>query len=83
MQASKDSEHTSMLEQLCNTDIARPVTLQLVDKIQCMVLTSDDVRTMPNWGFAPLAVCGNAARQFVNRDQTMQFATHYGLKVIQ
>jgi hypothetical protein len=72
-----------MLEQLRITDIARPVTRQLVDNIQCMVLTSNDVRTMPNWCFAPLAVCGNAARQIVNHDQAIQFATHYGLKVIQ
>ena len=83
MQASKDSEHTAMLEQLHNTDIARPVTQQLVDEIQRMVLTSDHVCTMPNWRFAPLAVCGNGARQIVNHDQAIQFATHYGLKVIQ
>jgi hypothetical protein len=68
MQASKDSEHTAVLEQLRNTDIARPVTEQLMDKIQPMVLTSDDVCTNPNWHFAPLAVCGNVARQIANSD---------------
>ncbi len=61
MQASKDSEHTAMLEKLRNTDIAWPVTEKLVDRIQRMVLTSDDVCTMLNWHFAPLAVCGNTA----------------------
>jgi hypothetical protein len=28
-------------------------------------------------------VCGNGARQIFNHDQAIQFATHYGLKVIQ
>jgi hypothetical protein len=83
MQVSKDNEHTAILEQLRNIDIARPVTEQLVDEIQHMVLTSDDVHTMPNWCFAPLAVCGNGARQIVNHDQAIQFATQYGLKDIQ
>ncbi len=31
MQASSDTQHTTMLEQLQNTDIARPVALQLAD----------------------------------------------------
>jgi hypothetical protein len=71
MQASSDTQHTTMLEQLRNTDITRPVTLQLVDRLQHMILTTNDVRTTPNWRFAPLAVCGNAARQIVNRDQAI------------
>jgi hypothetical protein len=71
MRASSDTQHTTMLEQLQNTDITRPVTLQLVDRLQHMILTTNDVRTTPNWRFAPLAVCGNAARQIVNRDQAI------------
>jgi hypothetical protein len=83
MRASSDIVHTDMMTQMRNTEIERPVTQQIVERLYSMVLTPQYIADRPEWNFAPVAVCGNAERCLINLQQAVRFANHYQQKIIQ
>ena len=76
MRVSSDIEHSYMVTQLRNTNIERPVTQQIVERLYSMVLTPQDIADWPEWKFAPVVVCGNAERCLINQQQAVRLQTN-------
>ena len=72
-----------MLLQLRNTSIDHPVTQEIVQQLQRMIITPQDVIDRPEFLFAPVAVCGNAERNIINQEQAIRFGRYHHRKVIQ
>jgi hypothetical protein len=83
MRASTDIDHTSMNDQLRDTSIEKPVTQDIVQCLQRMIITPQDVTERPDFRFAPVAVCGNSERNLINHEQAYRFAKYHHRKVIQ
>ena len=72
-----------MVGQLHDTTIERPVTQYIVQCLQRIIITPQDVTHTPDLLFAPVAVPGNAERNIISQEQIIQFPKHHYLKVIQ
>ena len=83
MRASTDIDHTTMNDQLRDTTIEKPVTQDIVQRLQRMIITPQDVTERPDFQFAPVAVCGNSERNLINHEQAYRFAKYHHRKVIQ
>ncbi len=72
-----------MNDQLRDTSIERPVTQDIVERLQRMIITPQDVTERPDFRFAPVAVCGNSDCNLINHEQAYQFSQYHHHKVIQ
>jgi hypothetical protein len=73
-----------MNDQLRDANIEMPVTQDIVQSLQRMIITPQDVTERPDFLFAPVTVCGNSERNLINHEQaSYQFAQYHHRKVIQ
>ncbi len=72
MRSAKDPIHNSMLAKLRDPETAYPVSDELINSLQ--VFSPSDVKTDPEWAFAPIIVTSNDERLNINAFQSKKWA---------